>query len=109
MIRHLLKLLTAPSPDQASLLTERRLKWNDGLSVEAKVKEIVAEVVGLELGQITSEALIYRLGSSNDALEVIMQCEEDFGIEIPDGEAEQCETIGRLATYIQEKLNITHG
>ena len=106
MLRELIKLLTSLPPDQTVLSTERQSKRHNASAVETKVKEIVAEVVEIEIGQVTSDALIYRIGSSNDALEVIMQCEEDFGIEIPDGEAEQCETVAKLGAYIQKRLGI---
>ena len=46
------------------------------------------------------------LGCTMDVIEVFMRCEEEFGIEIPDEDFEQCETVGKLTAYIQRKFGV---
>jgi len=85
---------------------ERRTKWADADSVEVKVREIVARITLVPIENIRADSFIYRISSSNDEIEVIMQCEEDFEIEIPDGEVEQCESVGALVAYIKRRLDL---
>jgi len=67
-----------------------------------KVKEIVMDKLGVEEGQITSEAnFMDDLGADSlDTVELIMQLEEEFGIEIPDEDAEVMTTVGAAVEYI---------
>ena len=106
MIRNLIQLLFS-GQGQLAPASDRQAKWPSATAVETKVREIVAEVTETPIDQVSPESNIYRIGSSSDDLEVIMRCEEDFGIEIPDGEAEQCESIGKLAAYIKKQLGVT--
>ncbi|MCK9485074.1 MAG: acyl carrier protein [Candidatus Marinimicrobia bacterium] len=72
----------------------------------AKVQEIVAEKLGIEKSKITMEAsFIDDLGADSlDTVELIMKMEEDFGIEIPDEEAEKLKTVGDVVNYLDSKL-----
>ena len=72
-----------------------------------KIKEIIIDKLGIEDGKITMEAkFIDDLGADSlDTVELIMQFEEEFGIEIPDDEAEGLLSVGQAIDYIANKLN----
>ena len=72
-----------------------------------KVKEIIIDKLGVEDGKITMEAkFIDDLGADSlDTVELIMQFEEEFSIEIPDEEAENILSVGQAVAYITKKLN----
>ena len=72
-----------------------------------KVKEIIVDKLGVEDGKITMEAkFIDDLGADSlDTVELIMQFEEEFGIEIPDEDAEGLLSVGEAVDYINQKLN----
>ena len=72
-----------------------------------KVKEIIVDKLGVEDGKITMEAkFIDDLGADSlDTVELIMQFEEEFGIEIPDEDAEGLLSVGQAVDYIDQKLN----
>ena len=72
-----------------------------------KVKEIIIDKLGAEESKINLEAkFIDDLGADSlDTVELIMQFEEEFGIEIPDDEAEKLLSIGQAVDFISNKLN----
>ena len=72
-----------------------------------KVKEIIIYKLGVEDKKITKEAkFIDDLGADSlDTVELIMQFEEEFGIEIPDEDAEGLVSVGLAVDYISTKLN----
>ena len=72
-----------------------------------KVKEIIVDKLGVEDGKIIMEAkFIDDLGADSlDTVELIMQFEEEFGIEIPDEDAEGLLSVGQAVDYIDQKLN----
>ena len=72
-----------------------------------KVKEIIIDKLGIDIGKITMDAkFIDDLGADSlDTVELIMQFEEEFGIEIPDEEAEGLLSVGQAVDYITNKLN----
>ena len=69
-----------------------------------KVKEIVIDKLGVDSSKITSEAkFIDDLGADSlDTVELIMQFEEEFEIEIPDDDAEKIMSIGQAVDYINK-------
>lgn len=70
-----------------------------------KVVEIIAEQLGLDSTEdITPETSLMRdlEADSLDAVEIIMALEDEFGVEIPDEEAEKFRNIGDIANYIEE-------
>ena len=73
--------------------------------VEGKVKEIIINELGVEAEKVTSEAsFVEDLGADSlDTVELVMAFEEEFGIEIPDEDAEQLQTVGDAIRYLQEK------
>ena len=72
-----------------------------------KVKEIIVDKLGVEHSKIILEAkFIDDLGADSlDTVELIMQFEEEFGIEIPDEEAENLLSVGQAVDFISNKLN----
>ena len=72
--------------------------------VEAKVKEIIINKLGVEAGQITAEASFTNdLGADSlDTVELVMALEEHFDIQIPDEDAEKIVTVGDAVQYIKD-------
>ena len=72
-----------------------------------KIKEIIIDKLGVEDSKITMKAnFIDDLGADSlDTVELIMQFEEDFNIEIPDEDAETLRSVGQAVDYISNKLN----
>jgi len=71
-----------------------------------KIKEIVIDKLGVEEVKVTVDAkFIDDLGADSlDTVELIMQFEEEFGIEIPDDDAENLLSVKQAVDYITEKL-----
>jgi len=76
------------------------------MNVEEKVKEIIAQQLGLKKEEIKLESsFVEDLGADSlDTVEVVMALEEEFGIDIPDEEAEKITTVGEAIKYIEEKI-----
>ena len=72
-----------------------------------RVKEIIIDKLGIEESKITLDAkFIEDLGADSlDTVELIMQFEEEFNIEIPDEAAEGLLSVGQAVDYISTKLN----
>ena len=72
-----------------------------------KVKEIIIDKLGVDNAKITMEAkFIDDLGADSlDTVELIMQFEEEFGIEIPDEDAEGLLSVGQAVEYIESKFS----
>lgn len=70
-----------------------------------KVIMIVADQLGKDVAEITAETSLQDdLGADSlDAVEIIMALEDEFGIEIPDDEAQTFNNIGEITKYIDEK------
>jgi len=73
-------------------------------TTEARVKEIIVEELGVESDKVTSEAsFVDDLGADSlDTVELVMAFEEEFGIDIPDEDAEQMRTVGDAISYIEK-------
>jgi acyl carrier protein len=71
-----------------------------------KVKEIIAEQLGVEITEVTMEAsFIDDLGADSlDTVELVMAFEEAFGIEIPDEDADKLQTVGSAIEYLEGKI-----
>ena len=71
-----------------------------------KIKEIIIDKLGVEESKITSDArFLEDLGADSlDTVELIMQFEEEFDIEISDEDAEKLTTVGSSIDYINSKL-----
>ncbi len=72
--------------------------------IEAKVKDIIINELGVEPEKVTPEAsFVEDLGADSlDTVELVMAFEEEFGIEIPDEDAEKLQTVGDAINYIKE-------
>jgi len=72
--------------------------------IDQKVKDIVVEQLGVNADQVVPEAkFIEDLGADSlDTDELIMALEEEFGIEVPDEEAEKLISVGDVIRYIEE-------
>lgn len=72
--------------------------------IEAKVKNIIAEQLGVGEDEIKPESnFVEDLGADSlDIVELVMAMEEEFEVEIPDEEAENIKTVGDAIKYINE-------
>ena len=73
-------------------------------TAEARVKEIIIDELGVEADKVTSDAsFVDDLGADSlDTVELVMAFEEEFGIDIPDEDAEQMRTVGDAISYIEQ-------
>ncbi len=73
--------------------------------IDAKVKKIISEQLGVPEGDVKPEAsFVNDLGADSlDTVELVMALEEEFGIEIPDEDAEKIATVQNAADYIKAK------
>jgi len=79
----------------------------DPASVEGKVIEIVSNQMGVEKAEITREtSFINDLNADSlDTVEMVMEFEDAFELNIPDEEAEKIQTVGQAIDFITEHLN----
>jgi acyl carrier protein len=70
-----------------------------------KLKEIIAEQLQVEQSEIKEGTSLLKdlEADSLDAVEIIMSIEDEFGIEIPDEDAESFNTIGDIVKYVEAK------
>ena len=75
--------------------------------IEAKVKEIIVEKLGVDEADVVAEASFTNdLGADSlDTVELIMEFENRFGITIPDDQAEKISTVGDAIAYTEEHQN----
>ena len=68
-----------------------------------KISELVVDKLGVEGSKITADAkFVEDLGADSlDTVELIMQLEDEFNLEIPDEEAEKLTTVGLVVDYIE--------
>ena len=74
-------------------------------NVAEKVEEIIVNELGVEPEKVTPQAsFVDDLGADSlDTVELVMAFEEEFGIEIPDEDAEKLQTVGDAINYLKEK------
>jgi acyl carrier protein len=74
---------------------------------EDKVKEIIAKELEVDVKQLTPEAkFIEDLGADSlDIVELVMALEEEFGIDIPDEDADKLKTVGDAMNYLKSHAN----
>ncbi len=71
---------------------------------QARIKDIIVEQLGVNEEQVTADAkLMEDLGADSlDAVELVMAIEEEFGIEVPDDEAEKLTSLTEIEKYIDK-------
>ena len=76
------------------------------MAVSDKITEIIVEQLGVKPEEVTPEAsFVDDLGADSlDTVELVMALEEEFGIEVPDEDAEKLTTVGDAMKYIDEKV-----
>ena len=75
-------------------------------SAAEKIKSVIAEQLGVKPEEVTDAAkFVEDLGADSlDTVELVMALEEEYGVEIPDEDAEKLTTVGEAIKYIEEKL-----
>lgn len=75
--------------------------------IESRVKAIIVDKLGVEESEVKPEAnFINDLGADSlDTVELIMEFEKEFGISIPDDQAEGIKTVGDAVAYIEKNQN----
>jgi acyl carrier protein len=78
----------------------------DTSNIEARVKKIIIEQLGVKEEQVTNEAsFVEDLGADSlDTVELVMALEEEFELEIPDEDAEKITTVQQAIDYITSHL-----
>ncbi len=76
------------------------------MDIEAKVKEIIVNQLGVSEEKVTPEAsFVDDLGADSlDTVELVMAFEEEFGVEIPDEAAEKIATVKNAVDYLKEHV-----
>jgi acyl carrier protein len=75
-------------------------------TIEERVAEIVAEQMGVDKAQVTREtSFVNDLGADSlDTVELVMEFEDEFDIQIPDEDAEKIQTVGQAIDYVEAHL-----
>ena len=82
----------------------RKLKRKIMSDITSRVKSIIVDKLGVEESEVTTEASFTNdLGADSlDTVELIMEFEKEFDIQIPDDQAEKISTVGQAIKYIEE-------
>jgi acyl carrier protein len=75
--------------------------------VDEKIKELISKQLGVDISQVTPDAsFVEDLGADSlDTVELVMAFEENFGVEIPDEDAEKIAKVQDAIDYIKNKSN----
>ncbi len=75
-------------------------------ATDARVRVIIINELGVEAEKVTDEAsFVEDLGADSlDTVELVMAFEEEFGMDIPDEDAEQMRTVGDAIKYLNENV-----
>lgn len=75
--------------------------------IEEEVKRIIARQMNIEPETINSDTNFFKdlNADSLDAVEIVLDLEERFGIEVPDDEADHLETVKAVAKFIEKELD----
>ncbi|OGF97579.1 MAG: acyl carrier protein [Candidatus Glassbacteria bacterium RBG_16_58_8] len=79
----------------------------DRATIEKKVKEMIVDSLGIDPEKINKDSsFVDDLGADSlDTVELVMAFEEEFGVEIPDEEAEKLVTVGHAIDYLEKSLS----
>jgi acyl carrier protein len=85
-------------------LHRKTIKKHNMSDVQSKVISIIVDKLGVDEGEVTTEASFTNdLGADSlDTVELIMEFEKEFNIAIPDEQAENIQTVGQAIKYIEE-------
>ena len=74
-------------------------------SIDARVREIIINELGVEPEKVTDDAsFVDDLGADSlDTVELVMAFEEEFGLDIPDEDAEKMKTVGDAVRYLNKQ------
>ena len=74
-------------------------------SIDARVREIIINELGVEPEKVTDDAsFVEDLGADSlDTVELVMAFEEEFGLDIPDEDAEKMRTVGEAVGYLNKQ------
>nr|YP_010198432.1 acyl carrier protein [Gracilaria pachydermatica]UAD86848.1 acyl carrier protein [Gracilaria pachydermatica] len=76
------------------------------LSVFERVQKVVVEQLGVDIAEVKVDATFINLGADSlDTVELVMAFEEEFGIEIPDEDAEGIKNIEQAVDFIKSKIS----
>ena len=77
-------------------------------NMEEKVKNIIAKELGVEMEKLTDNASFMEdLGADSlDTVELVMEFEKEFNIDIPDEDAEKLRTVGDAIKYLNDKVAV---
>lgn len=75
-------------------------------NIEGRIKQIVSEQLGIAQAEVKNEhSFVNDLGADSlDAVELLMAVEDEFGLEIPDEEAEKLTTVQQTIDYVRGKV-----
>ena len=78
---------------------------------EARVREIIINELGVEPEKVTDDAsFVEDLGADSlDTVELVMAFEEEFGVDIPDEDAEKMRTVGDAIAYLRKNVGSDEG
>ena len=81
------------------------------MAVADKVKSIIVEQLGVDEEEVTPDAsFVDDLGADSlDTVELVMAFEEEFGVDIPDEDAEKMRTVGDAIAYLRENVGGDEG
>lgn len=76
------------------------------MDIQAKVKELIVSQLGVDADKVTMDAsFVDDLGADSlDVVELVMALEEEFGVEIPDEDAEKIATVKNAVDYMSEHV-----
>ena len=85
------------------LIIHSLLKFTTMSEIESKVKDIIVDKLGVDEAEVSAEkSFTGDLGADSlDTVELIMEFEKEFGLTIPDDEAEKIATVGDAIAYIE--------
>jgi len=91
------------TPDEITGYLEA-YKFMSDKPIEQRVKDIIVEQLGVKADQVVPGAkFIEDLGADSlDTVELVMALEEEFGIEVPDEQAEKLQSVGDVMKYVEE-------
>jgi acyl carrier protein len=90
--------------DTNYILVKSHNQWRYNMVFE-KIRELIVDQLGIEEDEITLNTHLMKdlEADSLDAVEIIMAIEDEFGIEVPDEDAEKFQLISDIVKYVEEK------